>query len=122
SLEGPESEVLLHRADLLDGDVLLVVALLKIHEACDGEDIGMRPVIDLAAGKARAAATRDDRGSGTIERLREAQRDGVLTDRSRAAELVRVGNVAMDRLLPEPLEEATLPDDISHQVISMLTE
>src|SRR5260221_12631960 len=74
----------------------------------------MNALLDLGAADAHAAAAAHARLGRTVQRLRQPQRHRVLADRSRAAELVPLGDVAADRLLPELLEEATLPDHISH--------
>ena len=115
-LERAKGEVLLHRPDLLDGDVLHVVALLEIDQTREDDDVRVDALLDLRAGQAHAASARDTRLGHAVQRLRQPQRHRVLAYRSRAAELVRLGYVATDRLIPEPLEEATLPDHISHRV------
>jgi hypothetical protein len=74
----------------------------------------VRQVLDLSASKTHPAAAGDAWLTGAEERLRQPDRHRSLADRPRAAELVRVGDVALERFLAQSSEEATLPDHITH--------
>ena len=120
ALERTEREILLHLADLLDRDEFPVVAAVLIHQPHHDADVRMRPVLDLAAGETPAAAAGGARLARAEKGLREPGRHRALADRSRAAELVRLGDVATDCLLAETGEEATLPDDFSQGLVAIL--
>src|SRR5207237_3389860 len=47
-------------------------------------------------------------------RRRQPDRHRSFADRPRAAELVRMGHVAVERFLAQTSEQATLPDHITH--------
>ena len=85
SFERPERQVLLHLADLLDRDELPVRVALEVHLASDHADVGVRLVVDLAAGKTGPAAAGDAWLARAEQRLREAYRHRSLADRPRAA-------------------------------------
>ena len=74
----------------------------------------MGEMLDFSARKATPAATGGGWLSGAEERLRQPDRHRSLADRPRAAELVRMGHVALERFLAQTSEEATLPDHITH--------
>jgi len=114
SLERPQGEVLLHLADLLDRDVLAVIALRLVDQSRDLADVRMQTALDLPAGEANAASAWHHWLGRAVERLRQPRCQRVLSDRPRTAELVSMGHVAPDRSLAKPGEQATLPDHISH--------
>src|SRR6266545_330370 len=65
SFERAKSEILLHEADLLDRDVLVVALLTRlIDEPRHEKDVRMRSALDLPAGQARAAPARHNRRRG----------------------------------------------------------
>ena len=70
SLERPEREVLLHLADLLDRDELLVGVLLEVDQPGDQANVGMREVLDFSARQTRPAAAGDAWLGRAEERLR----------------------------------------------------
>src|SRR3989442_5885956 len=81
----------------------------------------MRAVLDLAEGEAGPAAAGDAWLTGADQCLRETHRHRSLADRPRAAELVRMGHVALECPLAQPAEQATLPDYFS-QVSRLLCD
>ena len=105
ALQRPKRQIHLHVADLLDRDVLLVGG------PRDRPDIGMDAALDLLAGKARPASA--GHASLALERLRQAQSDGALPDGARAEESVGLGQVAQGGSRAEPLEDATVPYDVT---------
>src|SRR5947208_17098824 len=112
--ERAEGEVLLHLADLLDRDHLLIGVPLEVDQACHQPDVGVGEVLDLAAGKANPAAAGGAWLGGAEESLRQPNGHRSLADRPRAAELVRMGHVAFERFLAQTSEQAALPDHITH--------
>src|SRR5207249_9601721 len=113
-LQRAEREVLLHLPDLLDRDELLVGVFLEVDQPCDQPDVGMGEMLDLAAGKADPAATGGAWLAGAEKGLRQPDGHRSLADRPRAAELIRMGHVALERFLAQTSEQATLPDHITH--------
>ena len=111
-----ERQVLLHLADLLDRDELLVGGhLVEVDEACNEANVGVGEVFDLAAGKAGPAAGRRcvARWCRTACCARRIATVRLPIDRGPLA-LVGMGNVAFKRFLAQTSEEATLPDHITH--------